>query len=110
MNVFETCALPEFEYDAPSNIGRKEDSDWSSLAVDYRTLKLQIKFLEKQMEEVKNKLIGMADKDICIGGGIELQKIVKKGNIDYSKIDELQFVDVEKFGKPSTEYWKINEV
>ena len=110
MNAYETCALPEFEYNAPSNVERKEDESWNALAIDYRTYKLQIKFLEKQMDEIKEKLIEMADKDICIGGGIELQRIVKKGNIDYSKIDELQFVDLEKFRKPSTEYWKINEV
>ncbi len=62
------------------------------------------------MEWIKADLIKMADKDLCRGAGIELQRIVKKGNVDYTKIPELDFVDLEKYRKPETEYWKVSEV
>jgi hypothetical protein len=52
----------------------------------------------------------MADKDICVGGGIELQRITKKGSIEYDNIPELDFVDLEKYRKESSEYWKISEI
>lgn len=111
MNAFESCDLPEFACDETlQKVSRIENSDWNSLAVDYCTAKEQVKFLENQMHEIKKKLIEIANKDICVGGGIELHKITKKGNVDYSKIPELDFVDLEQYRKPETEYWKISEV
>lgn len=110
MNAFENCTLCEFDPECESKIERMDNDEWNDLAIDYRTAKMQVKFLEKQMEEIKKKLIKMINKDICIGNGIELQKITKKGTIDYSKIEELQFVDLEKYRKPATEYWKINDI
>jgi hypothetical protein len=111
MNAFEACDLPEFVCEIENDkIERIENLEWYDLAHEYRVYKNQIKLLEKLMDEIKDRLIEMADKDICIGGGIELQKITKKGSIQYDKIEELQFVDLEKYRKPSTEYWKVSEI
>lgn len=111
MNAFESCDLPELVFDeSVSKVERIDNEKWNDLARAYIRTKEQIKFLESVMVNIKESLIKMALKDHCIGGGLELQKVAKKGNIDYSMIPELDFVDLEKYRKPQTEYWKINEI
>ena len=66
-----------------------------------------LKYLEKEETKIKEDLISMSDGKNCIGGGIKLTKVIRKGAIEYSEIPVLKTVDLEKHRKQATEYWKI---
>lgn len=60
--------------------------------------------------EAKQHLIEISRDYNSIGGGIKMQKITRKGNVQYSDIPELEDIDLEQYRKPPTEYWKIQEI
>ena len=43
----------------------------------------------------------------CVGGGVKVSSVVRKGHVDYSSIPELAGVDLEKYRKSPTEFIKI---
>lgn len=89
---------------------------WDQTAKDYlqinnqiKDLEKQIKHLEKMREEIKDSLIHQAGNMSVQGGGIKLLKIIRKGHIDYSQIQELSGINLDKYRKPDIETWRITE-
>jgi putative phage-type endonuclease len=87
----------------------KTDDIWLAMADEWRTLSGMIKDLEAQEAELRKLLISTCDDQSCLGGGIAVSKVVRKGNIDYSKIPELKDVDLEQYRGQPVEYWKISK-
>lgn len=77
---------------------------WLELA----TRLLEIKSIKAEEDEIKKELIAIAGGQNSRGGGIQLTKCVRKGNVDYGKIPELQDVDLESYRKKTIEYWRIS--
>lgn len=69
----------------------------------------QVKWLDERKEDLKNQLINMYEGENCEGEGIKLSKVVSKGTVDYKSIPELVGIDLEKYRKKPTEYWKITQ-
>lgn len=91
----------------------REDGDWQSAAMDYMTLEAQIKALTEQQKAVRMRLEEMADSSGAkkiTGGGIVIQRVTRKGNVDYKKIPELQGVDLEAYRQNSSEYWSLKTI
>ncbi|HEY3527500.1 MAG TPA: YqaJ viral recombinase family protein [Nitrososphaeraceae archaeon] len=67
------------------------------------------KFIEysKREKELRATLIALSGGNSCRGAGIKVRKAVRKGNIDYSKIEVLKGVDLDKYRKDPTEYFQI---
>lgn len=86
---------------------RKSDVKWKRTAQDWKDTKEQLKLLEEKERMLREELILMANDRSCFGGGVELVKISKIGNVNYASIPELSTVDLEKYRKPSSEYWKL---
>ena len=70
--------------------------------------------VSKQLEELKKKenhyremLIQLSNDKNSIGNGVKIQKIVRKGAIEYKDIPELKDIDLEKFRKQPVESWRI---
>lgn len=67
---------------------------------------------EARLEAIKEKLIFKAQADghpkIKMGSLI-IDRISKKGGIDFSRIADLKNVDLEKYRKPSISYFKVGE-
>jgi putative phage-type endonuclease len=85
----------------------RNDALWSQCATQWKCLTLQIKELEKQEEELRRQLIFLSGESNSKGAGISLCQIQKKGNVDYSKIECLKDIDLDKYRKSSSSYWKI---
>jgi putative phage-type endonuclease len=85
----------------------RDDDEWYRAVIDYKEACKKIDWWTQQKEESRDLLIGMSGNQNSIGGGIRLQKIVKKGFIEYSRIPELQNIELDTYRKPCTEYWKI---
>ena len=83
------------------------DGQWIEKAKQLYKIKQQIKELERvetfMQEELKIASEGMS----AIGGQFLFEKTVKKGNIDYARIELLRMVDLEMYRKPQTEAWKL---
>lgn len=75
---------------------------------DYRKISLQIWELEKQQAELKNRITASMTHPNMTDGEIKVSRCFRKGTIDYSKIPDLEHVDLEQFRKSPTTYYTIS--
>jgi putative phage-type endonuclease len=78
--------------------------EWSALAQRWHELEV----LENEKEEVRKRLIALCNGQNSTGGGIKVSKCTRKGNVDYSKVPELNGIDLELYRKKTTQYWRIS--
>jgi len=71
----------------------KHGATWTILAHEYMHYKATLLHVEEMIDSIKEKIDEEAAGQNCIGAGIKYTKIVRIGNIDYSKIPELTDVD-----------------
>lgn len=86
----------------------KNDNIWKSAAEEWKAIQKQIKDLEPRENELRKLLVSMSENQNSIGSGVKVQKILRKGSIDYANIIELKLIDVEPYRKEPVEYWKIS--
>ena len=67
----------------------------------------RISELEKLRDKYKDSLIELSGGQSSKGGGGTLQKIIRKGNVDYGKIEALKGIDLEQYRKKDSEFWTI---
>lgn len=99
INNFEVPELMDRDYE------HHTDAKWYKLAERLK----EIKMLQAEEETIKKELIALANGRNAMGAGIKISKCLRKGTIDYSKIPELQGVDLGQYRKKSTEYWRFLE-
>lgn len=86
------------------------DPRWYNIVPKYVEASQERKRLEKLEEAYKEELVSIANHKSVVGGGVKALRVVKKGNIDYSAIPELMGVDLEKYRKPSSCYYKLSYI
>jgi putative phage-type endonuclease len=95
------------EFEAPELMDRDyvhyTDAKWGNLVEEYKELKR----LVARQEDIKKQLIAMAGGQNSMAFGLKLTKCTRRGSVDYSRIPELQDVDLEKYRKVSSDYWRI---
>jgi putative phage-type endonuclease len=94
------------EYDEGSFIER-DDLLWKEYTDEYKRIQLQLKELEMEEKRVRNHLIYLSMSHNSKGNGVTLQKVSRKGNIDYSRIEVLKEIDLEQFRTDTTSSWRI---
>jgi putative phage-type endonuclease len=85
----------------------KDDFGWETLCSEWKQIQKDKKKLLESEEIIKKYLIITCENKNCVGSNVRVQKIKRQGAIDYSKIFELSNVDLEKYRKEESEYWKI---
>lgn len=85
----------------------REDEDWENIALQWREVNQSLKDLKIREDDLRRKLIWLAGERDTKGAGIKLNKVVRRGQVDYKKIEQLQHLDLEPFRKPSTIFWTI---
>lgn len=85
----------------------RNDDDWQRCAYEWKKVSNSIKELERQEEELRQKLIILSGNEDSKGSGISLCQVERKGNVDYSKVPQLKNVDLEQYRKPSSINWRI---
>lgn len=83
------------------------DSEWQKYASEWLQINEQLKAFEKKEKELRETLVSLCDNQSSIGSGIKVSKIIRKGNIEYSKIPEIKNLNLEKYRKDPVEFWKI---
>jgi len=101
-NTPPMCCGDDFEY--------RSDDAWVELEKQYVDLQEEIKSKELLLSSVKEQLIRLAADKPCLGETLRVEKLTRKGVIDYAKIPELKDVDLEKYRRESTSYYKISVV
>lgn len=85
------------------------DPDFEAASDEYKKLKVEMKLLEEKLENVESILHGFLGNSAGIKqNGLVIQRVVRKGDVEYQKIPELKGVDLEPYRKPSTTYVKIS--
>jgi putative phage-type endonuclease len=86
----------------------RTDDEFYQAASHFKSLEFQLKDLEKKHEHARQSLILLSRNSNSRGFGVDVSKIVRKGNIDYSNVKELQGVDLEPYRKKPIESWRVN--
>lgn len=86
----------------------RNDNEWSNTAHAYRLAKEQLQVAERREQDLKRQIMLMAGTDNVKGAGLVVRQVERKGNINYSKIPELQGVDLEKYRCASSKYVRIS--
>lgn len=87
---------------------REFDIILEGLASEYSLMGRLIEGIEEKREIVKNSILEKLQGKEAIIGRLKITKVIKKGAVDYSKIEELKSVDLDKYRKPETQFWKIS--
>jgi hypothetical protein len=102
MTTLETPELTEKDYTL------RDDDIWKQTAKNWIDVHRQLRDLQRQEESLRESLICMCGKSNSMGNGIKMSRVVRKGNIDYTAIPELQDVDLERYRKRAIEMWRIS--
>lgn len=86
------------------------NAEWVNKAQEIRKIQEQLDPLEQRFEELRKDLIYLSNGQRCIGGGIKTNRFLCKGSVDYSKVPQLQNVDLEQYRKKSIEKWRVDRV
>jgi putative phage-type endonuclease len=82
--------------------------EWMMLAEDYRRVTKDLKDLEAKQKDLRDKLIGLSQDRSTRGSGLKLTRFMRRGNIRYQEIPELQTINLEQYrSKPSVQ-WRIS--
>lgn len=85
----------------------RTDADWHQAAEAYVALKAEADAVSARLDEAKAKLVGLAHHPSEKGGGVQVTRYWKAGNVSYSKIPELVGVDVERYRSVAREEVRV---
>jgi putative phage-type endonuclease len=77
-------------------------------AEEYAILSAQLDEIEKRMSEVKQRLIAHTTNSRSKIGNLKIQKVIRRGLVDYSKIPQLREINLDLYRKPPTDSWRIS--
>jgi putative phage-type endonuclease len=101
--------LVEFDPPEPTDRDLIEINDPESIwtAKNLHALQQEIKKLEIEEKKLKTSLIERCSGRSSLIDGLRFVRSMRKGNVEYGKIPELQNVNLEPFRKASSEVWTL---
>lgn len=88
----------------------REDDEWSQFSSNWISVQSKIKELVKEEEELRKSLISLAGNCNVKGAGVKLSRLIRKGNVDYKAIPEIQDIDIDKYRKSPIETWRLGVI
>jgi hypothetical protein len=88
----------------------KRDEQWIAAAQEVFNIQQKIKVMESQEAILIEKLKAITGELNSIGGGFKFETIMRKGSVEYNNIPQLKGVDLERYRKASSFYWKLSYV
>ncbi len=84
------------------------DADTVALAADYRARKQEIAQLERELFDIEDKLKSAASVHALVQiGDMTISKVVRKGAVDYAKVEALKGVNLDLYRKPASQFQTI---
>lgn len=85
------------------------DKQWRLACQNWSRAKDDLKKCEEIEKRMREELITASQSRNWKGFGVRVEKIIRKGSVDYSEIPDLIGVDLEKYRKPASESWRITK-
>lgn len=85
----------------------KQDDSWTRDEEIITEADRIISEAEERKEAAKKRLIEKAAGRNCIGRRLKLQKVIRKGNIDYTILPHLKGLNLEAWRKSPSESWRL---
>ena len=92
------------------DIEHKTDAEWLRVATEWRTCTALIKELTDLEAMLREEIIALAGEKNCLGAGIEVKKISRKGTIDYDAVAKDMCINLERYRKKPTLSYRISKV
>lgn len=77
------------------------------MAKEWIELTERMKQDEERKKNLQEELLKESGYQNTIGFGVQAVKVIRSGSVDYSAIPELKDVNLNKYRKSPTEYWRI---
>jgi hypothetical protein len=90
-----------------SEIHHRDDFEWRCTVAVWKEAKERLALALKFEKEMREDLIKAAKSKNCIGFGVKVQRIMRKGPVRYDQIEALQGVDLEQYRDMPSESWRI---
>lgn len=87
-----------------------DSAEWEKTVAEWKLLDEQLKELSAKEKEYRKALIKLANEKSSIGAGLKLTKSMRKGAIDYDKIEVLKDIDMESYRKDPTTTWRFSTI
>jgi len=101
MQTFTPPPLTERDYIKQTSL------EWKELCYEMRQVQNSLKELEGRELTLRQKMIELSNGNNSNGSGYKVMKTIRRGNVDYSQIKELENIDLDIYRKSNIEYWKI---
>lgn len=88
-------------------VSMEGNENWHVVADEYKKIDHLIDHYEKRKEELKTQLRSISKEKSARGFGIEIQKQLCKGAVDYSLVPELKGVDTSIYRKGGFTKWPV---
>lgn len=85
----------------------KEDAEWKELARQWAKMKEREAQAAHDKKILREKFISLANGRNARGAGVKVFKSTRQGTVDYSKIEALNGIDLDKYRKPDSEVWTV---
>lgn len=86
----------------------KQQQDWIQIAREVYKAQQYRKRYEELEKTLMTQLVEKSEHKESYGGGFKLEQIVRKGSVDYKAIPEIQDVDLDRYRKADSMYWKLS--
>jgi putative phage-type endonuclease len=86
------------------------DNEWHTISAQWLQVSKNLKSLEKEEDELRKSLIGLAQNRNAEGAGVKLTRFPTQGAVDYSKIPELQGINTDVYRKEPYMKWRLSEL
>jgi putative phage-type endonuclease len=103
MQCLLTCTPPEL---TDRDFIHRNDERWLETAKRWKYAHEHLKIYQALEEVTRIELLDQIQGNTQ-GGGIKVQKVIRKGNVDYSSIPQLEGVNLDDYRKKATESWRI---
>lgn len=87
-----------------------KDTPLEELIGKWKSLKKTQKELEVELDSLKQALTLRHQEQSLEPYGLLVERVKRKGSINWKSIPEIQGLDLEKYRDDEIEYWKISEV
>lgn len=87
---------------------KRNDLEWENLAKRFQEVRSECSRLEEEEQSIRMRLIELCGNQSSEGFGVKVLKGIRKGTIDYDRIPCLKEMDLEKFRKSPSVYWKLS--
>lgn len=86
---------------------RRSDIEWVRAAAEWVRTAAELEATKEKEKIYREMLLELSQKKSSFGHGVKLQKIVRRGTVDYKSIPELEGVDLEKYRGLPIEQWRL---